>query len=187
MSWSTLQRKTPLRAKTGFKTTQGFKRKQTLQQPNDNNKVSQKDNKLPTRAKTERNSLTVRLDIVFSLFIRLRDAMPGGRTRCISCGKEFSFEQMQCGHFHSRRCFSTRWDEDNCSSQCVECNCDKSGNIDCYAPNLIIKIGQARFDALRVRANQTKKLDDSELRGMIRHYTAEIRRLSKDKDINVKI
>lgn len=188
MTWnSTLQRKTPLRAKTGFKPSQCFKQKSSSQLHKDDNKKPSKGSRSPQRAKTERGGLIERLDTAFSLYIRLRDAMPGGRTRCISCGREFPFEQMQAGHYHSRRSYSTRWDELNVHSQCSVCNCNQCGNIVGYTPNLIAKIGQERFDALRIRANQIRKWSDDELKCMIRHYIAEARRLSKEKCITINI
>ena len=175
-----LQRKTPLRAKTGFKPSQGFKRKPP--KPREKAPVERK-----RRQGTARSSLTTHLDIVFSLYIRLRDAMEGGRTRCISCGRVFPFGQMQCGHYFTRHNMSVRWDEDNCSSQCVECNCVRSGNIGGYTQGLAAKIGRERLDALSVRAHGTRKWSGEELRELIKHYELEIKRLSKEKGISVRI
>lgn len=66
-------------------------------------------------------TLTKKLDVVYSKYIRLRDAMEGGSTRCISCGQIKPFDKMDCGHFHSRTHKSTRWDEDNTHSECSHC------------------------------------------------------------------
>ena len=66
-------------------------------------------------------TLTKKLDVVYSKYIRLRDAMEGGSTRCISCGQIKPFDKMDCGHFHSRTHKSTRWDEDNTHSECSFC------------------------------------------------------------------
>ena len=57
--------------------------------------------------------LVAKLDKVFSRYIRLRDAMPNGYFRCISCGQIKPYGQADCGHYHSRRHMSTRLDEDN--------------------------------------------------------------------------
>ena len=129
----------------------------------------------------------LRLDMVFSLYIRLRDAMDGGRTICISCGRVFPFEQMQCGHYHGRRSLSTRWDEDNCSSECSLDNCSNPNHLEGYTVNLVEKIGQERFNALAARANQARQWSESELREMIEHYTVECRRLSKEKGIKIRL
>ena len=74
-------------------------------------------------AKKNVTTLVNKLDKVFSLYIRKRDAMPyGGRYfKCISCGRVLPFEQADCGHFWSRRHMATRFDEDNCNSECSHC------------------------------------------------------------------
>lgn len=85
-----------------------------------------KRKKKTTSAKTSRKSptlstLTHRLDDVFSKYIRLRDAMPSGLFRCISCGQIKPISQADCGHFHSRVHMNTRFDEDNCHAECRYC------------------------------------------------------------------
>lgn len=65
--------------------------------------------------------LVAKLDKVFSRYIRLRDCMPNGYFRCISCGQIKPFEQADCGHFHSRRHMATRFDEDNAHAECRHC------------------------------------------------------------------
>lgn len=115
MAYSTLKRKTPLTAKGGFKPRGGFVRKQTEQVPKKGDKRASAGKEKPkTARKTGKSSLTTHLDIVFSLFIRLRDAMDGGMTRCISCGRLFPFFAVQCGHYFTRHNLSVRWDEQNC-------------------------------------------------------------------------
>lgn len=52
--------------------------------------------------------LKAKLDKEFSLFIRLRDCMPNGYFRCISCGQIKPFEQADCGHYFSRTHLATR-------------------------------------------------------------------------------
>ena len=57
--------------------------------------------------------LVRQLDDVFSKYIRLRDAMPNGYCRCISCGQIKPFHDFDAGHFYSRKHMGTRFDEDN--------------------------------------------------------------------------
>ena len=52
--------------------------------------------------------LKAKLDKEFSLFIRLRDCMPNGFFRCISCGQIKPFTQADCGHYFSRTHLATR-------------------------------------------------------------------------------
>lgn len=66
-------------------------------------------------------NLVAKLDKVFSLYIRLRDSMPNGYFKCISCNQIKRFDQADCGHFYSRTHMATRFDEDNCSAECSYC------------------------------------------------------------------
>ena len=95
--------------------------------------------------------LVAKLDKVFSRYIRLRDCMPNGYFRCISCGKIKPYEQADCGHFHSRRHMATRFDEDNAHAECKSCNRFSADHLIHYEKNLKAKIGQLRFDKLAWR------------------------------------
>lgn len=132
-------------------------------------------------------NLVKKLDRVFALYIRLRDAMPNGYVRCISCGNIKSFEEVDCGHYHSRVHMGTRFDEENCNAECQYCNRFSADHLDKYAINLVKKIGQSRFDMLRVKAKTPKHYMDFELEQMIKHYTLEVKRLSTLKGIRVNL
>lgn len=140
--------------------------------------------KSKSKGKTD---LIKRLDKVFALYIRLRDCMPNGFGRCISCGKIKPYRELDCGHFFGRSNMATRFDEDNCSAECQGCNRASSDHLIYYQENLIRKIGVARFSTLRERAHSTKKWDDGELKRMILHYTNEVKRLSQEKGIRVNL
>lgn len=132
-------------------------------------------------------NLVKKLDRVYSLYIRLRDAMPSGYVRCISCGKIKSFEDVDCGHFHSRTHMSTRYDEENTWAECKFCNRFSADHLIGYQANLIKKIGQQRFDFLNVKAHSSKHYMDYELESMIEHYTREVKKLSSLKGIRVNL
>lgn len=137
------------------------------------------------RKTTSLSTLTDRLDTVFSKYIRLRDAMPGGMFRCISCGKIKPIEQADCGHFHSRTHMSTRFDEDNCHAECRFCNRFSADHLIGYRENLIKKIGHQRFTLLEVKAHDTKKWSHFELETLIKYYKALVGKLQKDKGIKL--
>ena len=139
------------------------------------------------RKKPEKPDLVKRLDKVFALYIRLRDVMPNGMGKCISCGKIKAYANLDAGHFYGRTNMATRWDEDNVNIECQYCNRCSSDHLIEYQENLIRKIGVARFDTLRLKAKSTKKWTDDELQKMIAHYTAEVHRLSRLKDIKVNL
>lgn len=131
-----------------------------------------------TKVKKKSPDLVEQLDKVFSKFIRLRDAGENGYTVCISCGKKLPFELMQCGHFFPRWHMNTRWDEDNCHSQCVFCNCHNHGNLEAYKENLIKKIGQSAYARLEIAHNEIRKWSNNELKDLIKYYKKEIKRFS---------
>ena len=125
--------------------------------------------------------LVARLDKEFSRYIRLRDCMPGGYFRCISCGQIKPYEQADCGHFHSRRHMATRFDEDNAHAECRACNRFSADHLIRYEANLKAKIGQQRFDKLAWKAGQTRKWTDFELIELAKYYKALADKLSKEK------
>ena len=131
------------------------------------------------------STLVDRLDTVFSRYIRLRDAMPSGTFRCISCGKIKPIEQADCGHFHSRTHMSTRFDEDNCHAECRYCNRFSADHIIGYRENLIKKIGEQRFKLLDIKAHETKKWSHFELEQLSKYYRALADKLQKEKGIKL--
>lgn len=141
----------------------------------------------PKVRKKSKPNLVAKLDKVFALYIRLRDVMPSGYGRCISCGKIKPFAELDCGHFHGRTHMSTRFDEDNCHAECRGCNRASSDHLIGYQENLIKKIGIARYDTLKLKAKSVTHWQDFELEEKIRHYRNEVLRLSKEKGIRVNI
>lgn len=132
-------------------------------------------------------NLVKKLDRLFSLYIRLRDAMPNGYVRCISCGKIKTFDDVDCGHFYSRTHMSTRFDEDNCNAECKFCNRFSADHLIAYQTNLIRKIGISRFEKLGLKAKSTCHWLDSELEDRIKYYSQKVNELSREKAIRVKV
>lgn len=131
------------------------------------------------------SALVERLDKVFSKYIRLRDAMPSGLFRCISCGKIKPIEEADCGHFHSRTHMSTRFDEDNCHAECRYCNRFSADHLIGYRENLIRKIGEQRYLLLEVKAHETRKWSHFELEQLVKYYRALVGKLQKEKGIKL--
>lgn len=123
------------------------------------------------------------LDRVFSLYIRLRDALPNGMVKCISCGKYFPFAQVDCGHFYSRIHTATRWDEDNCHAECRYCNRMSAEHLIGYRANLVKKIGEQRVALLEVKAHQTVKRDEYVMKLLIEDYKKKVKVLLEEKNI----
>ena len=132
--------------------------------------------------KTNIQTLINKLDRVFSLYIRLRDSRPFGYKgfKCISCGKIKPFDQADCGHYYSRRNMATRFDEENCNSECKACNRFSADHLIGYRENLIKKIGQQRFDMLTWKHNSVKKWSEFELQELIKYYTALTKKMKSE-------
>jgi hypothetical protein len=65
----------------------------------------------------------------FSEWIRLRDAGPDGRVKCITCSRVAHWRTMQSGHYASRAKQATRYDERNAHAQCAGCNMYQGGKF----------------------------------------------------------
>lgn len=122
-----------------------------------------------------------KLDEVFSEFIRLRDSKPYGfkAFKCISCGRVLPFSMADCGHFVKRSNQATRWDEENCHAQCIDCNRFRDGSYDAFSRSLVIRLGQDKVEELIQRGHQTVKFSKSEIDEKIRYYKEQIKELKK--------
>ena len=128
--------------------------------------------------KTKRpTGLKAKLDKVFSQYIRLRDRMPGGVFRCISCGQIKPIEQADCGHYINRQHMATRFSEVNCNAQCRSCNRFDEGNMQGYRRGLVQKYGEQRVLLLESQKYETRKYTDYEYEALIKHYRAEIKKM----------
>ena len=106
--------------------------------------------------KTERQKAIKKLDTLFSEYIRKRAMkLCGGCQRCHN-GKG-SWKELQAAHFHSRRKYSTRWNEDNAVGLCGGCHIfidsHPQEKIDFFRDLL----GDNRFISLAVTAQMTSR------------------------------
>lgn len=119
----------------------------------------------PRKPKDSVSALKKRLDAVFSLYIRSRDA-----GQCFTCPTKRSVKEMQNGHYISRVHNNTRYDETNCNTQCPGCNIFKSGNMAVYALNLIQKYGPNILQELDAKRRVIKQFTKQELQELIAKY-----------------
>ena len=119
--------------------------------------------------KVTRKSLIKRLDTIFSLYIRLRDADKNGFCTCITCKKKYHYKELDAGHFISRRHFSVRYDPFNVYSQCRYCNRYNAGQQYIYSIELEKKeTGLPK--RLLEKSKKTVKLSNDELISLINRY-----------------
>lgn len=119
--------------------------------------------------KPSRKSLVEKLDKYFSLYIRQKDAIDEIAT-CVTCGKKDHWKKLQCGHFMSRRHYSTRWDENNVGVQCYGCNITSQGQQFLFAKYLGFELAEQ----MMIKSKQTVKLSDDDLIEMIEYYKSKL-------------
>ena len=127
-----------------------------------------KNSKKPTRSK-----IVKKLDVIFSQYIRLKYSDNQGMTECFTCGKRDHWKKLQCGHFQSRKNYSTRWSEDNCRVQCVSCNMFKSGEQYTFGRNLVEYLAEKMF----LESKKIVKFTTDELIDMIDLFASKVKKL----------
>ena len=119
--------------------------------------------------KLSRSKVVKKLDTIFSQYIRKKNS-DHGKAICFTCGKVDEWKNLQCGHFQSRRHYSTRWDEVNCQVQCAGCNVFKYGEQYKFSIALNAKYGESTADDLLHKAKKQVKYHTHELIEMIKKY-----------------
>jgi hypothetical protein len=122
--------------------------------------------------KPTRKSLVIKLDTVFSQYIRRKDAIDE-IAECITCNKKDHYKKLQCGHFMSRRHYSTRWEENNVGVQCYGCNISRAGEQYKFS----LYLGNNLAEEMNIKSKQIVKFADVDLIDMIEYYTAKINSL----------
>lgn len=132
--------------------------------------------------------LKTKLDNIFSLYIRLREATDEGFVQCFTCGKVRYFQDyMQCGHFQSRRHIATRFDEQNCQVQCANCNGNyNKGEQFKFSLALDSKYGKGTAEDLLYKAIKTLKIMPHEYKEKISYYKLIVENLLKEKNLSLK-
>ena len=123
------------------------------------------------------SKLKKKLDILFSQYIRRRNADHLGRVKCFTCGVEKHWKEQQAGHFQSRSHHSTRWDEVNVQVQCVKCNMYRQGEQYKFGMYLDQKFGDGTAEELEYRAKTIVKLNRVDYEEAIERYKQKIREL----------
>jgi len=127
-----------------------------------------KTKQMPAK-KLTRSKLVKKLDTVFSIYIRRKDAINDIAT-CFTCGKQDHWKKLQNGHFQSRKHYSTRWDEVNCQVQCAGCNVFRYGEQYKFSLGLNEKYGKFTSEMLMIKAREICKIPDFEIEDLIEKY-----------------
>lgn len=127
--------------------------------------------------KPKRSTLVKKADTIFSQYIRKRYADNNGFVECFTCGKKDHWKNLQCGHFMSRKFYSTRWDETNCQVQCAGCNVFRYGEQYKFGRNLDIEFGNGIAEGLQQKSKKIMKYTNYELIELIEHYKKKVAEL----------
>jgi hypothetical protein len=129
-------------------------------------------------------TLKTKLDNIFSLYIRLREATDEGLVQCFTCGNVNNYKVgMQNGHFMSRQFMATRYDEQNCQVQCVGCNMFKFGEQFKFSLALDYKYGKGTAEELLHKSRQINKMSSKDFEEKISYYKSLVEKLLKDKGL----
>jgi hypothetical protein len=123
------------------------------------------------------SKLKKKLDVLFSQYIRKRNADHLGRVKCFTCGVDKHWKEQQAGHFQSRSHHSTRWDEVNVQVQCVKCNMFRQGEQYKFGLYLDERFGKGTAEELEQRAKIIVKLNRVDYEEAIERYKQKIREL----------
>ena len=120
--------------------------------------------------------LKKRLWVIFSHYIRQRDADENGMTKCISCDMVKHWREMDCGHFLPKSLgLSVYFVETNNHQQCQKCNLFLQGNQYNYALALKKRYGDDIIDKLEQIKNTPLKLSRVDYMELIEKYKALIK------------
>ena len=123
------------------------------------------------------SKLKKKLDVLFSQYIRRRNADHLGRVKCFTCGVEKHWKEQQAGHFQSRSHHSTRWDEVYVQVLCVKCNMFRQGEQYKFGLYLDDRFGDGTAEDLENRAKTIVKLNRVDYEEAIERYKQKIKEL----------
>ena len=117
----------------------------------------------------------------FSRFIRARDCLRTTGTiergRCITCGVEKTFKELQAGHFIPGRHNGNLFSEKGTHAQCRSCNIWGSGKPLEYRKAIIGLYGEGYDEVLEKEAKEIKKISSEDLTKLAEYYKIETERL----------
>jgi hypothetical protein len=134
--YSALLRKTPLRAKTGFKQIKSPFMKRSAFKTHKPLSIKQK------------------LDAIVSKCVRLGSADENGMVYCVTCSMQFFWKEIHCGHFQKRGNTSTRYDIRNLAPQCETCNCFNDGENEKFAVFIDTFYGPGTAELLKIETRR---------------------------------
>lgn len=125
------------------------------------------------------SKLKNKLDGLFSKYIRLRDSDEFGFGLCCTCGKRKHYKEVDCGHWISRACLQTRYNEYNAHFQCKNCNGRAGGRQHLHELYILDYHGAKVRDELLEKSKQMIQFKIADYLEMIDMYKALIDNVNK--------
>jgi hypothetical protein len=98
------------------------------------------------------NQLIRKLDAEVGSYIKRKYEVAPGISQCYTCKNYFHTNEIQAGHFISRRYFATRFDLRNIRPQCPGCNKWRAGEPFKFRMYLVEEIGEDQVKDLEFTA-----------------------------------
>lgn len=115
-----------------------------------------------------RKSLIKEADRVFSLWVRKSMMNHAGYITCYVCGRMFTLDEIDAGHFVPRRFLATRWHRVNVWPECIYDNRVNSKHLIKYENHLKSMFGDDIIDALWYEAHNGGTPSDDDLKRIIK-------------------
>lgn len=119
----------------------------------------------------------------FSEYIRKKECIETtgfiDRGRCVTCGNEFDYKQLQAGHFVDGRSNAVLFVEDIVHIQCYRCNCLLHGNKDAYTLYMLDRYGKKKVERFLMMKHIKKSLTEFELCALLEEYKKKIKELEE--------
>ena len=115
---------------------------------------------------------------ILQRIVRLKAADENGYCQCVTCGKVDRWQDMQGGHFLSRKWTAHKLCEENIHPQCPGCNGPKGGAPVPYTLYMLDTYSRDFVDNLEATKWDTKKYGRPEIMGIIedmKHYESMVR------------
>lgn len=127
--------------------------------------------------------LKQKLDVIFSQYIRLRNADDRGYVNCFTCGTVKHWKEGDAGHFMVRQKMPTRYNEQNVQFQCKRCNGFQGGEQYIFGRKLDALYGPGTANALVALSNQMEKWIRADYEEKIAHYKRQVEIIKRDRGL----
>lgn len=124
---------------------------------------------LKPQGNSKRSKLIKEADRRISRFVRQSQSI-GGYGVCVTCGTRDRWQNLDAGHFISRRKMAVRYDLMNLHPQCQRCNRELGGNLKNYRAYILMKYKQEGLEELYDRAKKPKIVTIALLTEIIEKY-----------------